>query len=122
MSLFDFFFSEWAKASHLRRIAVNADLQERRQRVAHYRDRHTRLAEKSTTRKVEKLEDELGQSTLVIEALIELLEESGTMNNSAIATLVHELDALDGVVDERVTPEASKRFKPNRKWDDHTNE
>ena len=122
MSLFDFFFSEWAKASHLRRIAVNADLQERRQRVAHYRDRHTRLAEKSTTRKVEKLEDELGQSTLVIVALIELLEESGTMNNSAIATLVHELDALDGVVDERVTPEASKRFKPNRKWDDHTNE
>ena len=122
MSLFDFFFSEWAKASHLRRIAVNADLQERRQRVAHYRDRHTRLAEKSTTRKVEKLEDELGQSTLVIEALIELLEESGTMNNSAIATLVHELDALDGVADERVTPEASKRFKPNRKWDDHTNE
>jgi len=122
MSLFDFFFSEWAKASHLRRIAVNADLKERRQRVAHYRDRHTRLAEKSTTRKVEKLEDELGQSTLVIEALIELLEESGTMNNSAIATLVHELDALDGVVDERVTPEASKRFKPNRKWDDHTNE
>ena len=80
------------------------------------------LAEKSTTRKVEKLEDELGQSTLVIEALIELLEESGTTNNSAIATLVHELDALDGVVDERVTPEASKRFKPNRKWDDHTNE
>ena len=44
------------------------------------------------------------------------------MNNSAIATRVHELDALDGVVDERVTPEASKRFKPNRKWDDHTNE
>ena len=122
MSLFDFFFPEWAKASHLRRIAVNADLQERRQQVAHYRDRHTRLAEKSTTRKVEKLEDELGQSTLVIEALIELLEESGTTNNSAIATLVHELDALDGVVDERVTPEASKRFKPNRKWDDHTNE
>ena len=33
--------------------------------------------------------------------------------------LAHE---LDGVVDERVTPEASKRFKPNRKWDDHTNE
>jgi hypothetical protein len=122
MSLFDFFFPEWAKASHLRRIAVNADLQERRQRVAHYRDRHTRLTEKSTTRKVEKLEGELGQSTLVIEALIELLEESGTMNNSAIATRVHELDALDGVVDERVNPEASKRFKPNRKWDDHTNE
>ncbi|MCH1502909.1 MAG: hypothetical protein L7V86_04950 [Verrucomicrobiales bacterium] len=51
------------------------------------------------------------------------------MNSSrgqvTIATLVHELDALDaldGVVDERVTPEASKRFKPNRKWDDHTNE
>ena len=122
MSLFDFFFPEWAEASHLRRIADNSDLQEQRNRVAHYRDRHARLADRSARKRIEELERELGQSALVIEALIELLEESGSVERSAIATRVHELDARDGVVDGRITPEAKRPFKPTRKWEDQAKE
>ncbi len=118
MSLFDFFFPEWAEASHLRRLADSAELTERRERFASHRQRHQRLAAKQSQHRIDTLEKELEEATLVIEALIELLEEKDLATRTDLASRVHAIDARDGVVDGRLTPEAKQPFKPNRQWED----
>ncbi|MDB6069035.1 MAG: hypothetical protein JWL81_206 [Verrucomicrobiales bacterium] len=124
MSLFDFFFPEQAQASHLRTIAEQgraqsgsaADHRERFQAALQRRKNITVMS--SQEERIAKLEKELGQAALAIEALTELLEQSGVLTREALATRLFEIDAGDGVVDGRVTPPDSqeKPFTPSRSW------
>ena len=121
MSLFDFLFPEWAEASHLRSLAETSERRERREAFSQHRDRQRRhLAGKSTDRKIEILERELAEASLVIEALIEVLEADGKTTRADLAQRIRQIDARDGVADGKLTPASEQPFRSNRKWDDET--
>ncbi|HWB07221.1 MAG TPA: hypothetical protein VG796_29625 [Verrucomicrobiales bacterium] len=120
MSLFDFFFPEQAQASHLRKLAEQGQAQSmsiHRERLAQVQ---AARAEDARTRgleqRVEQLERDLGQAGLAIEALLELLEQSGALTREAFAGRIQEIDSRDGVDDGRMTPRDTQPFSPKRSW------
>jgi hypothetical protein len=122
MSFFDFFFPEEAQASHLRRIADQQQLQSQQDGMRRFRDERERRWEVSRSQaleqRIEELERDLGQAGLVIEALLQALEASGTVKREDIAARAIAIDAADGVSDDRVTPGAAQPFLPRRTWED----
>lgn len=120
MSFFDFFFPEQAQAAHLRKLAEQGRSQSdalHRQRVREAQERRAQLAEaRGLEQRIVQLEQDLGQAGLVIEALLEILESSGTLTREALADRIHEIDARDGVVDGRITPAPPEPFKPRNPW------
>lgn len=122
MSFFDFLFPEVAQASHLRRIADQQQLQSQQDGMRRFRDERERRWEISRSQaleqRVEELERDLGQAGLVIEALLQALEASGTVKREDIAARAIAIDAADGVADGRVTPGAAQPFLPRRTWED----
>ena len=63
-----------------------------------------------------QLERDVGQAGLVIEALLELLEETKTITRQSVADRTKDIDARDGTVDGRHTPPKKEPFVPKRKW------
>ena len=122
MSFFDFFFPQEAQASHLRRIADQQERQSQQEGMQHFRDERERRWETSRSQaleqRVEELERDLGQAGLVIEALLQALESSGTLKREDIAARAIAIDSADGVTDGRVTPGAAQPFLPRRTWED----
>jgi hypothetical protein len=122
MSFFDFLFPEVAQASHLRRIADQQQSQAHQEGMRRFRDERERRWETSRSQaleqRVEELERDLGQAGLVIEALLQALEASGTVKREDIAARAIAIDAADGVTDSRVTPGAAQPFLPRRAWED----
>jgi len=107
MSLFDFFFPEQAQAAHLRRLADTSTLTRTKQRVAHARTEKTKL---SSEKRVVELEDEVAQLTIILEAVLEVLSDDGSITRSDLAKKVAEIDARDGTIDGRITqPEESDK-------------
>jgi hypothetical protein len=86
MSFFDFIFPEQAQASHLRRLANQGQEQSTYQHRERLAVVHSQRLESSRTnsleQRIERLEKELGEAGLVVEALLELLEQSGTITRS----------------------------------------
>ena len=121
MSFFDFFFPQVAQASHLRSIAETQRLESMHaanQRFREERERRWDAAhERNLEQRVEELERDLGQAGLIIEALLQALEENGTLKREDIAQRAAVVDAEDGVTDGHITRH-SKPFLPNRRWDD----
>ena len=68
MSLFDFFFPEEAQASHLRRLADSTTAANTRTRFETARQNRAQLSDR---KKIEDLEEEVAELTIVIEALLE---------------------------------------------------
>jgi hypothetical protein len=122
MSFLDFIFPEVAQASHLRRIADQQQSQAHQESMRRFRDERERRLDRSHTQeleqRVEDLERDLGQAGLVIEALLQALEASGTVKREDIAARAIAIDAADGVTDGRVTPGAAQPFLPRRTWED----
>jgi len=122
MSFFDFFFPQEAQASHLRRIADQQERQSQQEGMQHFRDERERRWETSRSQaleqRVEELERDLGQAGLVIEALLQALESSGTLKREDIAARAIAIDSADGVTDGRITPGAAQPFLPRRTWED----
>lgn len=126
MSFFDFFFPQVAQATHLRSIAETQ--REQMMTGIHHRfnEEKQRRFESSRSKalehRVEELEKDLGQAGLIIESLIQLLEESGTIKREDIAKKALEVDAADGVIDGKLSSadesRRAKPFLPNRNWDD----
>jgi len=120
MSMFDFFFPEQAQAMHLRTIAESGrsnSLYVRSKQIAENNLQRQALRLRSKTdERVAELEKELGQSALVIEALITLLEEKGVVARDELKVRVADIDSADGVVDGRITPSEKKPFTPAREW------
>ena len=125
MSFFDVFFPEQAQASHLRTIAENQRYVARRDSNQRFDEEMRRRRERSTTEALEDrvaaLEKDLGQAGLVIEELVELLVESGTLKREDLMMRAIEVDVADGLKYGRLTPpEEASRAKPftsHRKWD-----
>jgi hypothetical protein len=126
MSFFDFFFPEQAQASHLRTIAESQRLQSVHDSQRRFREERDRRWESSRSqdleKRVEELEQDLGQAGLVIEALLQLLEESGTLKRVDVAKRAIEVDMADGVRDGKISgPAEALRGRPflsHRKWDE----
>jgi hypothetical protein len=120
MSFFDFFFPEQAQASHLRRLADQGEAKSssiHKQRVqALQLQRQESARTKSLEQRIMQLEQDLGQAGLAIEALLELLEQSGVLTREALAARTQEIDARDGVEDGRLTSPRAEPFTPNRRW------
>jgi chromosome condensin MukBEF ATPase and DNA-binding subunit MukB len=120
MSFFDFFFPEQAQASHLRRLAEQGQFQTtavHRQRLQEAQQRRQELSRtQSLEQRIAQLEQDLGQAGLAIEALLELLEQSGVVTREALAARIQEIDSRDGVVDGRMTPPQPEPFTPARQW------
>ena len=121
MSFFDFFFPQVAQASHLRSIAETQRLDSMHAANHRFNDERERRWEAARgnilERRVEELERDLGQAGLIIESLLQVLEEKGTLKREEIGLRAMEVDAADGSKDGRASPQA-KPFLPNRKWDE----
>jgi hypothetical protein len=72
-------------------------------------DRQIRSAQRH---RVEDLERELGQLTLVCRALIGMLKEQGHFDAAVFNAALDKIDAEDGVLDGRVTPEDERPRRP----------
>jgi len=120
MSLFDFFFPEQAQASHLRSLAEQGEAQSlarHRERLAAVQSGRAEAARtRSLEQRIEQLERDLGQAGLAIEALLELLEQTGAVSREALAARIQQIDGRDGVADGRLTPPNPDPFKPKRQW------
>ena len=100
MSLFDFLMPEVAQASHLRQIADSASLANTQSRLQSARVAHK---EQTSSRRIQELESEVGQLTIVVEALLECLEDSKAISKEEVAKKIGDIDARDGVIDGRKT-------------------
>jgi hypothetical protein len=120
MSFFDFIFPEQAQASHLRRLANQGQeesaFQHRERLAAVQKHRLESSLTKSLEQRIERLERELGEAGLVVEALLELLEQGGVVSRSELAMRTAEIDSRDGIVDRRITPPEVKPFEVKRPW------
>ncbi len=120
MSFFDFIFPEHAQASLLRQLANQGQVQtmyQHRERLAAVQQhRMESSATRSLEQRIEKLERELGEAGLVVEALLELLEQANVVSRSELAGRTAEIDSHDGVIDDRITPPDVKPFVAKRSW------
>ena len=120
MSFFDFFFPEQAQASHLRSLAEQGRSQATASHRQRFHEAQQRRQATSQTRTLEQriaqLEQDLGQAGLAIEALLELLEQSGAVTREALAARTREIDARDGIADGRMTSPQPETFTPKRQW------
>jgi len=120
MDFLDFFFPQQAQAGHLHQMADNSQLQAAALNRARFHQQKQRREEDSRVsdmeQRIAQLERDVGQAGLVIEALLELLEESKTLNRQSVAERTTEIDARDGTVDGRQTPPKKEPFSPKRQW------
>ena len=106
MSLYDFFFPQQATAQHLRSIVQHNQFSNAVNRVN--QARAIRKGQVSKER-VEELEDEIAQLTIVMEALLEVLGDSNAITMEMVARKISEIDARDGVIDCRITKKEEKK-------------
>jgi 3-hydroxyacyl-CoA dehydrogenase len=118
MSFFDILFPEQAQAIHLRTLAEQAQLQSREAYREQSSSSRAQAAANFESTNVDKrivsLERDLGKASLVIEALLEMLEAKGVFTREEIAARISDVDARDGSVDGRI--KSSSPIKPNRPW------
>ena len=62
--------------------------------------------------RVEELEGELGELTLLCRALLTLLRQEGVIDPAALEAVMTGIDAEDGVLDGKVTPERERPQAP----------
>jgi hypothetical protein len=116
MSLFNFFFPEQALAAHVLRIAESTSIASTQARILQARGDH---AQSSAKKRIDELEKEVGQLTIVIEALLETIADQGIVTREDLARKIGEIDSRDGVIDGRITKqkpstvEASSKIKFN---------
>ena len=91
MGLYEWFFPEIAAAEHLRTIAY-------RKRTP----RRTNVGSRKTAKRVDDLEEDLGYITLILGAILQKLDEKGTVTREEIRTVMADLDEVDGVQDGRL--------------------
>jgi hypothetical protein len=110
MNFFDFMDQDWVMLQKQQALLSGCQtattLQLAKQRRADL------AATRNLAERVTELERELGQAGLVIESLLQLLEESGTISREALTTRVQRLDAADGVVGGRITPPSPPVLAP----------
>jgi len=105
MSLFDFFFPEQAQAAHLRRLADGTATNRIQARAARARQARSK---NTSEQRIKELEDEVAELTIVVEALVEILDDTNSPRRVDLARKVAEIDARDGVRDGSVTKDVDQ--------------
>lgn len=99
MSLFEF-FRDFSSTHEMQRLADVSGYLKIQSSLAEARHRQERL---SANRRIEELEAEVAQLTIVLEAMIEKLYESKVLDGDELAKRISEIDLRDGVADGKIT-------------------
>jgi hypothetical protein len=86
------------------------DIEDLRRQAEHSRWA-ARRASRRTNDRLEDVEKDLAEVVLLCRALVSMLRERGVFDENALQAALRAVDAEDGVIDGRVTPE-SERPKP----------
>ncbi len=107
MSLWNHLFdSEWRQRSDIESLKSVSMRQSSKLR------RQSRKSEE----RLRDLELEVGELSMICRGLLTLLERQGTVEPAALKAVMHEIDAEDGVIDGRVTPESAQpKAAPKRR-------
>jgi hypothetical protein len=100
MDLFDFFFPDQSQAAHLRRLADSTSMSAMQERISRARAERSQA---SANKRIEELESEVGQLTIIVEALLESISDRGILSREDIAKKLCDIDERDGVIDGRIT-------------------
>ena len=96
MSLFDFFFHDYAQTAYLHKLA---DESERANRL--------RQSEADTAqqlrRRVARLEQDVGALALVAASILKKLDEKGQVTRAEVREVLKDLDLLDKVRDGKIS-------------------
>ncbi len=109
MSLFDFFFPEQAQATHLRKLSDTISLHNVQSRINSSRSQEIQMSMK---KRIDELESEVGQLTIVIEALLECIADRNILTREELARKIGEIDARDAVLDGRITKQKPQLEEP----------
>jgi hypothetical protein len=109
MSLFDL-FRDVSYVPELQRLADVSGYLKIQANLAEARRQQERM---TASRRIEELEGEVAQLTIVLEAMLEKLYESGNLNSETLAAKIIEIDLRDGVADGKITK--AKRTAPVKK-------
>ena len=99
MTIWDHLFDD----DYKRRTDINQNLK----RIQRLRRSNSQRAEKLTNR-VDELENQVAELTLLCRSLLTVLRESETVQPEHFERVLKQLDAEDGVVDNKVTPDHLK--------------
>lgn len=99
MSLFDL-FRDVSYVPELQRLADISGYMKIQANLAEARSQQERM---TANRRIEELEEEVAQLTIVLEAMLEKLYESGNLDSETLAAKIHEIDLRDGVADGKIT-------------------
>jgi hypothetical protein len=103
MSLFEF-FRDFSHTHEMQRLADVSGYLRIQSSLAEARHHQERL---SADKRIEELEAEVAQLTIVLEAMLEKFYESGVIDGDGLAKKIAEIDLRDGVADGKIT-----RIKP----------
>lgn len=76
------------------------------------RVRHAARRNRDTRERIEALEQEVGELTLVCTALLTMLEDSNLLDRKIFEQAMERIDAEDGAVDGQVTPAQNEQEPP----------
>jgi hypothetical protein len=99
MSLFEF-FRDLSQTHEMQRLADISGYLRIQSNLAEARHRQERL---SANKRIEELEEEVAQLTIVLEAMIERFYESGLLDADGLAKKIAEIDFRDGIADGKIT-------------------
>lgn len=99
MSLFEF-FRDFSQTHEMQRLADVSGYLKIQSSLAEARHRQESLSAK---KRIEELEAEVAQLTIVLEAMIEKFYESGILDGDGLAKKIAEIDLRDGVADGKIT-------------------
>ncbi len=99
MSLFEF-FRDFSQTHEMQRLADVSGYLKIQSSLAEARHRQESL---SANKRIEELEAEVAQLTIVLEAMIEKFYESGILDGDGLAKKIAEIDLRDGVADGKIT-------------------
>jgi hypothetical protein len=109
MSLFDI-FRDFSQTNELQRLTDVSGYLKIQSKLAEARDQQERMTAK---KRIEELETEVAQLTIVLEAMIEKFYESGLLDSDQLASKIVEIDMRDGVADGKITkPKPSNTISP----------
>ncbi len=76
---------------------------------ARMRDRHE---VQDQQKRIEELEDQIGELALLCRSLLTVLREAGTIQPERLQEVMKLMDAEDGMVDEKITPKSPPSDDP----------
>lgn len=107
MSLWNHLFdSEWRQRSDIETLKS----------VSMRQSSKLRQQGRKAEQRLKDLEQEVGELSLICRGLLTLLEQQGTVDPQALQEVLHSIDAEDGVIDGRITPESAQpKLAPKRR-------